>query len=186
MTLDLEKNDLSLTPFRPSRWTLLIGPHAMAPLILNSLIRLISSNPAGDGSLTVLDCGRQFNATIIARAAHGRAELADRIRIQRAFMCDEVANLIRRTPLGRAPVLVLDLLNTFCDENVQIGRRRFLLEGCLRNLERLSAGPGLAVSVHPPREGSDAIPLFERLRSAAPEVLTYETPAASAQQLRLF
>ncbi len=101
-------------------------------------------------------------------------------------MCDEVANLIRRTPLGPAPVLILDLLNTFCDENVQIGRRRFLLETCLRHLQRLSAGPGLAVSVHPPRDGSDAIPLFERLRSAASEVLTYETPAPSAQQLRLF
>jgi hypothetical protein len=136
MTLDLVKNDLSLTPFRPSRWTLLIGPHAMAPLILNSLIQLISSNPAGDGSLSVLDCGRQFNATIIARAAHGRAELADRIRIQRAFMCDEVANLIR-APLGRAPSC--STCSTLCDENVQIGRRFCWRR--LRNLERLSAGP---------------------------------------------
>ncbi len=56
MTLALP-NDLALTPFKPSRWTLLIGPHAMAPVILNSLIRLISS-PGDDGSLTVLDCGR--------------------------------------------------------------------------------------------------------------------------------
>ena len=177
--------DLALTPFKPSRWTLLVGPHALTPAILGSLIQLISA-PASGGALTVLDCGRQFNAVLVARAARGRAELADRIHIQRAFMCDEVVNLIRRTPCGPAPILILDLLNTFCDENVQMGRRRFLLETCLRDLQRLSQGPGLAVSVHPPRDGSDAVPLFERLRSAAPEVLMYETPASAAQQLSLF
>ncbi len=172
--------------FHPARWTLLIGPHALAATILDSLVRLIPASPHGLGTLTVLDCGRRFDATRIARAARGRAEIADRIHIQRAFMCDEVANLIRRTPGGEAPIVILDLLSTFCDENVQMGRRRYLLESCIRDLQRLSRGPGLAVSIHPPRDGSDALPLFERLRSAAPEVLAYETPAPAAQQLNLF
>lgn len=171
----------AIIELKPQRWILLIGPRAMAASILASLVRL-----AGRGSLSVLDCGRQFDATVVARAARGRSELADRIQIQRAFMCDEAANLLKRTPSGQGPILILDLLNTFYDENVQMGRRRFLLESCIQQLERLSRGPGLAVSVHPPHDSSDAIPLFERLCSVAPEVLSYETPAPLSQQMRLF
>ena len=166
---------------KPHSWMLLVGPHSVSSTILTSLVHLAHRRP-----LTVLDCGHQFDSTVVARIARGRVELVDRIQIQRAFMCEDATNLLKRTPTGSGPILILDFLNSFYDENVQIKRRRFLLEQCIQQLGRLSRGPGLAVSVHPPYDSSDAVPLFKRLYSASPKVLDYEAPAPAGQQLILF
>jgi hypothetical protein len=85
-------------------------------------------------------------------------------------------------------VLILDLLSSFYDENVRLQMRKFLLESTLLQLERLGRGAGLAVSVGTPPASPDLACLFERLHSAAPQVLTHAPPAAAPRdsgQLRL-
>ena len=82
--------------------------------------------------------------------------------------------------------LVLDLLSTFYDENVQLRMRQFLLENAIQNLNRLSRTAGVAVIVYPPPASPDSLRLFERLKSAAPKIATYEIPAPAYQQESLF
>jgi hypothetical protein len=170
-----------LPELRPGQWNLLVLPRGYRNRLL-----IAAAHLAERGPLTVLDCGRQYDATVVARAARGRIEVMDRIHSQRAFICYEVARLLQKTPAGNAPVLVLDLLSTFYDENVQIRMRQFLLENSIQHLQRLSRGAGLAVSVDLPPTSPDSLHLFERLQSAASQVLTYEVPAPASRQLGLF
>jgi hypothetical protein len=132
----------------------------------------------------ILDCGRQYDASLVARAAHGRKEIMDRIGIQRAFICSETTRLIQQTPAGKRPVVILDLLSSFYDENVRMSTRIYLFGRILVHLERLSRGAGLAVIVPPPPSPSDYF--LNRLIDSAPRVLPYHIPPSNSQQLKLF
>ena len=145
-------------------WILLVGPRSLNSTMLTAIARL------GERcSLRVLDGGNRFNAYTVARAAHGRRDILEHITVSRAFTCYQVLSLLESTPSTQAPFVVLDLLNTFYDESVQIGERKRLLRSCIAHLERLAvpsaprgaeaADGGLrpprlvaggVVSVHPP------------------------------------
>lgn len=165
----------------PGGWNLLVLPRQSRNRLLVALAHI-----ARKGPLTVLDCGRQFDASIVARAARGRQEVIDRIRVQRAFICYEAVKLLERTPAGHAPVIVLDFLSTFYDENVKMGARKYLLERSLEHFQRLSRKAGLAVTVHPAPSSQADPALYERLRASAPNVSAYEISAPPAGQMRLF
>ncbi|HLA07682.1 MAG TPA: hypothetical protein VJ022_09585 [Anaerolineales bacterium] len=170
-----------LLDLHPGQWNLLILPHRRRKHLLATIGHLAKLTP-----LWVLDCGRQFDASVVARAAGGRAEIMDRIRIQRAFICYEAVKLLEHVPAGVHPVLILDFLSTFYDENVKLHLRKFLLESSLRHFQRLSHGAGLTVTAQPPPDSAEALELFERLRSCASQVSTYEPPASDPQQMNLF
>ena len=170
-----------LLDLHSNQWKLIILPRKYRTRLLIAIAQLAEHSP-----LKVLDCGRQYDSSIVARAARGREEIMDRIQIQRAFICYEVVKLLERTPTGHAPTIVLDLLSTFYDENVQIGMRQFLLQSALLHIQRLSYKFGVFVSIDFPPNTSNELSLFEQVRSAASQVLAYETPADASQQLRLF
>ena len=167
-----------LLELRPKQWNLLIMPERGR--LLRAMAELAKCTP-----LIVLDCGRQFDASIVARAARGRAEVIDSIKVQRAFICYEAVKLLERTPAGSAPVIVLDFLSTFYDENVKMQTRKFLLERSLEHFRRLSQGGGVAVSIHPPSSHDDFY-LFQRLRSSAARVSEYGLPETVSEQMSLF
>lgn len=170
-----------LLGLRPKQWKLLILPNQYHHRLLVAVAHL-----AGYGPLTVLDCGRQFDSSVVARAAHGRPGIIDRIKVQRAFICYEAVKLLERTPTGNTPILILDFLSTFYDENVKMHIRKFLLESSLKHFQRLSHGAGLAVTVHAPPASGDVDYLFQRLRSSASQVSVYETAVTDSQQLSFF
>ena len=170
-----------LLDLRAGHWNLHIWPHRHYEQLLTACAYLAERGP-----LLVLDCNRRYNPAVVARAARGREEITDRIQSQRAFICYEVVKLLQRTPAGRTPVLVLDMLASFYDENVQYRMRRFLLESSIRQLERLGSGAGLAVFVQPPAAEGESRQLFEHLQAAAPQVLTYQTQTPGPEQLGLF
>ena len=170
-----------LLELRAGHWNLHIWPHRHYEQLLTACAYLAERGP-----LLVLDCNRRYNPAVVARAARGRAEITDRIQSQRAFICYEVVKLLQRTPASKTPVLVLDMLASFYDENVQLRMRWFLLENSILHLKRLSSGAGLAVFVQPPPAGSDSLRLFEHLQSAASQVLTYQVHAPEPEQLGLF
>ena len=136
--------------------------------------------------LTVLDCGGRFDSSVVARAAHGRKEIIDRIKVQRAFICSEAVRLVEQTSAENAPVVILDFLSTFYDENVRINMRKFLLERSLQHFQKLSRGAGLAVMVHPPPASPDSLYFFRRLQACASQVSRYELSAPDSRQLSLF
>ena len=163
---------------RPGHWNLIILPRQRVDQLLVAMAHLALQTP-----LTVFDCGRQFDSSVVARAAHGRQEIIDRIRVQRAFICYEVVKLLERAPMGRVPILVLDFLSTFHDENVKMHTRRFLLEGSIQCFQTLSRSMGLAVTI---QTSSTHDELYQRLSSSAPRVSVYETQESGTQQLSLF
>jgi hypothetical protein len=131
-------------------WILLVGPRSLNSTMLTAIAHL------GERcALRVLDGGNRFNAYTVARAARGLSPFSggrqeapsrdirgilNRITVSRAFTCYQVLSLLESTPSTQAPFVVLDLLNTFYDESVQIGERKRLLRSCLAHLERL-VGP---------------------------------------------
>lgn len=163
---------------RSKQWRLIVLPRQNINHLLIATAHLAICSP-----MTVLDCGRQFDASIIARAAHGRQEVIDQIKVQRAFICYEVVKLLEKTPTGKSPILILDFLSTFYDENVKIHTRKFLLESSIRHFQRLCQGAGLAVTIQPSDMQDE---LCQRLLSATPHVSIYETQAPETQQLSFF
>jgi hypothetical protein len=164
---------------RPRQWNLMISPPQ------KRLLSAIAYLEHGT-NLIVLDCGRKYDPSVVARAARGRQEIIDRIQIQRAFICSEALQLLERTPAGKTSIIILDFLSTFYDGNVNLGTRKFLLEKSLLHFQRLNHSAGLAVSVSPSPLSSDSVSLFDRLLSAAPQILDYSPAENKSSQLGLF
>jgi hypothetical protein len=169
-----------LLDLQPRRWNLIVLPGQYRNRLLVATAYLAVSGP-----LIVLDCGRQFDLSIVARAAHGRPEIIDRIKVQRAFICYEAVKLLERTPSGKTPILILDFLSTFYDENVKLHTRKFLLESSIKHFQRLSQGAGLAVTIQPAPLHEDPY-LFQRLMSSASRISKYESAVPDSQQLSFF
>jgi hypothetical protein len=163
-------------------WILLVGPRNMNPTMLDAIARLGQRT-----AVRVLDGGNRFNAYTVARAARGRPETLDRITVSRAFTCYQVLSLLESTPATQVPFIVLDLLNTFYDESVQVGERKRLLRVCTTHLERLETAAAGAVSVHPPAVPSPAaMELLELLQTSAADTFFMQPDAPAAEPLRLF
>jgi len=182
-------------------WILLVGPRSMNPTMLAATARL-----GERGSLRILDGGNRFNAYVVARVAHGRSEVLNRITVSRAFTCYQVLSLLESTPALQIPFIILDLLNTFYDESVPAGERKRLLRACISHLNRLvvpSAAPVTevddrvfkpprratagAVSVHPPSVPSVvSLELLELLQASATDTYFIQADAPAREPARLF
>jgi hypothetical protein len=167
-----------------------LAPHAARTHMLALAARL-----ARRSALQVLDAGNQFNAYEVARSlrqegADGFQQALERIRVARAFTPYQLLALLEATGPSRAypsaPTLVLDLLNTFCDENLPQPERRRLLVRCTAELHRLSQAAVVVVSVRPtPPEREDPLRLVDMVQEASDEVLLLEEMAPMVQP-RLF
>ena len=123
----------------------------------------------------VLDGGNQFNAYPVARLIRRYTpELTaalENIRLARGFTCYQMAALLAECPMGTGPILVLDLLSTFYDENVRLDESRRLLATCIRQLQRLSRSAPVVAGARPTHElNPERRPLFEMLVTAASQV----------------
>ena len=136
------------------------------------------------GPFQVLDGGNSFDALKLARELrrHTRTyhPALSRVRVARAFTCYQMAALLANTPPGRTPMLVMDLLATFYDENIALPERQRLLNQALGQLERLGRPAPVFVSAEPEDE-----PLFGALEGRADHQWRFELPQAVAQP-RLF
>jgi hypothetical protein len=172
----------------PASLILLVGPRSLNTTMMNAIARL------GEGGASVslpgvrvLDGGNRFNAYIVARAARGRPDILNNITISRAFTCYQVCSLLETTPAIPVPFVVLDLLNTFYDESVQVGERKRLLQTCIVHLERLVGAAGGIVSVHPPKVASQAaVELLEMVKAATADTYFIQPVASAAEPMRLF
>jgi hypothetical protein len=147
------------------------------------------------GSLEVVDGGNTFDAYhVVAALRRQTADYSaalDRIRLARAFTCYQMAALLadlESTPRPGVPLLALDFLSTFADQNVATAARRRLLKECLACLRRSSAQAPLGVWV---RVRTVAPPEMEeflaRIQHAAGQVWRLDhLPPAVPLQLGLF
>ena len=160
----------SLPAVRRGQVLLLVAPHSFLRQTLPPWIARLALN----GPLRVLDGGGRFNPYSLGRPLRRLtpqvAEAMKRIHIQRAFTCYQMAALLDELcvyddgavpfPVGgtpAVPLLALDLLNTFHDEDVAAPERRRLLAGGLARLNSLSKIVPVAVTASlPGPSGRDA------------------------------
>jgi len=183
MQTNIELQGTAQIAVKTGNWLLVVGPRAICPTLLALTARLAEAGP-----VRVVDGGNHYNVYPVARAARGRPEVLERIRVSRAFTCYQMLTLLEGLP---APALggfvVLDLLGTFYDENVQAGERKRLLRECLTHLDRLEKAAGGVVSVHPPRVPSQTgRELLEMVQAAARETFHVQMAAPAPVPMRLF
>ena len=103
------------------------------------------------GPLTVLDGGNRFQAYRIAHLLRKHTTeiqaAAERLYIRRAFTCYQMLALLEDTTSHPQPYMVLDLLSTFYDDNVQSREVERLLSACLDQVERLYRSAPVAITL---------------------------------------
>jgi hypothetical protein len=170
---------------------LVLAHHAARQPMLDLAARL-----ALRGVLRVLDGGNSFNAYTVARnlgrlvggGGDALESALKRIHVARAFTCYQMLTLLSETTAAPYPTLVLDLLATFYDENVQLYESQRLLEECTQHLLRLSRLAPVVVSAQVLRLRSpvqDRSILVELLEAAAHQVLYEESSPPAVLQLGL-
>jgi len=179
LALDYAGSMDSLPELHPRQLYVIVAPRAIAcPWMTNIIARLALAGP-----VRVLDGGNCFDALGLARELSGQTPSLEaalgRVTLARAFTCYQMAALLAPQPASLQPVIILDLLTTFYDENVPRNERLWLLDACLEHLETLRQHVPLAVSAHPsPSRPAGADELLSRLTAHADQVWQF---AASSQ-----
>jgi hypothetical protein len=136
----------------------------------------------------LLDAGNCFDGYGLARQLRQQTsywqQALERISVARAFTCYQVETLLTESLSDVSPVLVLNLLDTFYDENVNLAERLRLLDISLAELRRLCRSASVAVSASQPKPGQPG-EMLEMLTAAAGQVWSYEEPQP-VEPLRLF
>ncbi len=162
---------------------LLIGPRAERDAML-----AIAALLALRGPVRVLDGGNSFDAFRVARLVRRQTphmnDALGRIFLARAFTCYQVVTLFEQTAATQGPQLVLDMLATFCDENVSAEESERLLRIVVGHLRRLRHCGPVVVSIQIPRQ-PERLRLVEVVREAADHVYVRSVPALPAAP-RLF
>jgi hypothetical protein len=174
----------TLLELQPGQLCLLVAPRSFTGKVLNAF----TAHLALKGPVQVLDGGNQFDVHTIARLIRRQTAQLETVlqcvAVARAFTCYQMIALLQQQPVSAVPVLVLDLLSTFCDENVSANERLRLLDQGLEQLQRLSRPAPVVVSVSPLPEGQPA-ELMEHLETRAGRVWRFESQVEPVQP-RLF
>jgi hypothetical protein len=170
----------------PGSFTLLLAPQPLRSRLATAL----AARLALGGPLRVLDGGNRFDAyglaRLLRRCTPALPAALQRVQVARAFTCHQMAALLAGgEAIPGVPILALDLLATFLDENVPLDERLHLLGLCTARLHRLAQAAPLLVSSAPPPGDEPSGELYARLEQAAGRVWRLELPAAP-QQPRLF
>ncbi len=168
----------------PRQLHLVIAPHRAQ----RQMMTLLTARLALTGRVRLVDAGNCFDGYGLARQLRQHTPLwqpaLERVSVARAFTCYQVETLLSETVADPAPVLVLNLLDTFFDENVKLPERLRLLEVSLSEIRRLCRAASVAVSANPLLPGQPG-ELLEILEGAAAQVWSYAEPQP-AEPLRLF
>ena len=168
----------------PRQLHLLVAPHRPQRQAMTAL----AARLAAAGRVRLLDAGNCFDGYGLARQLRQHTsrwqEALERVSVARAFTCYQVETLLTESVSDFSPVLVLNLLDTFYDENVNLAERLRLLEVSLGELQRLCRTASVAVSTSLPKPGQP-VELLEILAGAARQVWRFEEPQP-VEPLRLF
>ncbi len=168
----------------PRQLHLVIAPHRAQ----RQMMTILTARLALTGRVRLVDAGNCFDGYGLARQLRQQTsdwqQALERVSVARAFTCYQVETLLSESVSDTSPVLVLNLLDTFYDENVKLAERLRLLEVSLGELRRLCRAASVAVSANLPGRDQPG-ELLEMLAGAAGKVWTYEEPQP-LEPLRLF
>jgi hypothetical protein len=168
----------------PQQLHLVLAPHR----VQRQMMTLLAARLAATGRVRLVDAGNCFDGYGLARQIRQHTsqwqEALERVSVARAFTCYQVETLLAESVSDFSPVLVLNLLDTFYDENVKLQERLRLLEVSLGELRRLHRTASVAVSTSIPRPDQPA-ELLEKLTRAAGQMWSFEEPQP-LEPMRLF
>jgi hypothetical protein len=174
-------NPLQLSP---RQLHLVIAPHRAQ----RQMMTILTARLALTGQVRLVDAGNCFDGYGLARQLRQQTsywqQALERVSVARAFTCYQVETLLSESASATSPVLVLNLLDTFYDENVKLSERLRLLQVSLGELRRLCRAASVAVSASQRLPGQPD-ELLDMLAGAAGQVWTFEEPQP-AEPLRLF
>ncbi len=177
----IAENPLQLSP---RQLHLVIAPHRAQ----RQMMTILTARLALTGRVRLLDAGNCFDGYGLARQLRQQTsywqQALERVSVARAFTCYQVETLLTESVSDFSPVLILNLLDTFYDENVKLVERLRLLETSLAEIKRLCRLASVAVSTNQPQPGQPG-ELLEKLAGASGQVWRFEEPLPTGP-LRLF
>jgi len=143
------------------------------------------------GRVLVVDGGNRFDGYALARALRRRTPQVQaalkQVLLSRAFTCYQMAAMLAELPADGTPVIILDMLSTFLDENVRLAKRQRLLKESINLLRRISAGAPVAVWAHTrSSDHNEDQRLLTPLLEAAHDIWELQAPEMPEHQLPLF
>ncbi len=143
------------------------------------------------GRVLVVDGGNCFDAYALARALRRRTTQVQpalqSVRLSRAFTCYQMVAMLAELPVDGTPVIVLDMLSTFLDENVRFAKRQRLLDESLNLLRRISQGAPVAVWARTRTSlNEENQQLLTPLLETAQDIWELQAPQIPSHQLPLF
>jgi hypothetical protein len=163
---------------------------ALAPHSAKETMSVLIAELALLGPVTVLDAGNRFMAYRIANLIRRQSldvdRISRRISFRRAFTCYQVISVLEGTRAFPHPLIILDLLSTFHDEQISVPESHRLLSICMNEVERMRFIAPVAISLSPaPVEGKPF--LVEELCAQADEVFVpSDSIKMEEEQLVLF
>ena len=173
--------NFSLLPTAYGGFNLMLAPHAGMSIVTEVAARLALAAP-----LRVLDCGNRFNVYPLAKTMRRLTIEIDpameHVLLSRAFTCYQVLVMLKRE-VSHNPVLVVDLLATFLDEDVSLVESQRLLSLCVAELQRLSRLAPVLVTVKPLLAlSAERAPLLETIVQSAGRFYRFEESSVSANR----
>lgn len=158
--------------------------------VLQSLMSMLASL-ALRGRVIVVDGGNCFDGYALARALRRHTHQVQaglkQVWLSRAFTCYQMVAMLAELPINGTPVIVLDMLSTFLDENVNFTKRQRLLDNSLNLLRRISQGAPVAVWARSrPSDNTEAQQLLTPLLEASHDIWELQAQETPEHQLPLF
>jgi hypothetical protein len=110
---------------------------------------------------------------LIRHKTHEVKQTLNRVRIARAFTCYQLLDLVAGIRPDDEPLLILDFLNTFHNDDIPLPVRFRLLRQCCGHLQRLAFRKPVAVLVQE-RPVQDYAAFYPILAQSADEILHME------------
>ena len=156
---------------------------------LSTLIQEIADRFALVGPIRLIVGGNRFSTDHLALLLSSRIDqiyaVLDRIQLSRAETCYQMLHALQHTQAGSEPLIVMDLLQTFYDENLTLGEVKGVLGDCMTQVQRISHASPVVISS---ARQQDKPQLIEMLWGACDQVLELNLPPESTQgsQPKLF
>lgn len=126
------------------------GPHAVSGHLLKICAEISVRNP-----VRILDfgnrCDMYFTARQLRCLTRDPAAAMQNIRLQRAFTCYQALSLLQQLDRSETdiPVIILDMLSPFLDENIQTNEINRLFREVLRQIRSSAQNRMLLIGVKP-------------------------------------
>jgi len=182
----MERQIITFPTPKTGKISLVVAPRTIVPSLMSMLAAL-----ALRGQVIVVDGGNCFDGYSLARTLRRRTHRVrfalEQVQLTRAFTCYQMVAMLAELPADSTPVIVLDMLGTFLDENVQFTKRQRLLDNSLHLLRQISIGAPVAIwsRTRSSPTGEDQ-QLLTPLLENAHDIWELETPEIPIHQLPLF